>query len=209
MKFLNSDYVLCIGAHPDDVEYGMAGTFLKCDETEFSVYVMSSGGDYDKTTLEIDRAAENRMVWNSFTNVSGYIINDTFVKDQPEDSMVQFIEKHIHPHIDVVVTMPLQDSHFEHRKINNLGPALCRRSPISLVEYRTPSTLNHWIPNHFENISVKDYIVKKNILKLFESQQDAPYFKDKTIDSFHHNFLCNKKGLSIVESYRIVEGFQK
>ena len=61
----------------------------------------------------------------------------------------------------------------------------------------------------FENISEKDYIVKKNILKLFESQQDAPYFKDKTIDSFHHNFLCNKKGLSIVESYRIVEGFQK
>ena len=209
MKFLNSDYVLCIGAHPDDVEYGMAGTFLKCDETEFSVYVMSSGGDYDKTTLEIDRAAENRMVWNSFTNVSGYIINDKFVRDQSEDSMVQFIEKHIHPHIDVVVTMPQQDSHFEHRKINNLGPALCRRSPITLVEYRTPSTLNHWIPNHFENISEKDYTVKKNILKLFESQQDAPYFKDKTIDSFHHNFLCNKKGLSIVESYRIVEGFQK
>ena len=209
MKFLNSDYVLCIGAHPDDVEYGMAGTFLKCGGTEFSVYVMSSGGDYDKTTLEIDRAAENRMVWNSFTNVSGYIINDKFVRDQSEDSMVQFIEKHIHPHIDVVVTMPQQDSHFEHRKINNLGPALCRRSPITLVEYRTPSTLNHWIPNHFENISEKDYTVKKNILKLFESQKDAPYFKDKTIDSFHHNFLCNKKGLSIVESYRIVEGFQK
>ena len=208
MKFLNSDYVLCIGAHPDDVEYGMTGTFLKCDETEFSVYVMSSGGDYDKTTLEIDRAAENRMVWNSFTNVSGYIINDAFVRDQSEDSMVQFIEKHIHPHIDVVVTMPQQDSHFEHRKINNLGPALCRRSPITLVEYRTPSTLNHWIPNHFENISEKDYTIKKNILKLFKSQQDSPYFKDKTIDSFHHNFLCNKKGLSIVESYRIVEAFQ-
>ena len=123
--------------------------------------------------------------------------------------MVNLIENSIHPHIEVIVTTPKEDSHFEHRMINNLGPALCRRSPITLVEYRTPSTLNHWIPNHFENISEKDYTVKKNILKLFESQQDAPYFKDKTIDSFHHNFLCNKKGLSIVESYRIVEGFQK
>ena len=208
MKFLNSDYVLCIGAHPDDVEYGMAGTFLKCDETEFSVYVMSSGGDYDKTTLEIDRAAENRMVWSRFINVDGYI-NDVFVRDQSEDSMVQFIEKHIHPHIDIVVTTPQQDSHFEHRKINNLGPALCRRSPITLVEYRTPSTLNHWIPNHFENLSKNNYTIKKNILKLFASQQKAPYFNSNTIDSFHHNFLCNKKGYSNVESYRIVESFQK
>ena len=33
------------------------------------------------------------------------------------------------------------------------------------------------------------------------------YFNDKTIDSFHHNFQCHKKGLSIVESYRIVESF--
>ena len=30
MKFLNSDNVVCIGAHPDDVEYGMAGTFSRC-----------------------------------------------------------------------------------------------------------------------------------------------------------------------------------
>ena len=198
MKFLNSDYVLCIGAHPDDVEYGMAGTFLKCDETEFSVYVMSGGGDYDKTTLEVDRAAENRMLWSRFTNVDGYI-----------SDMVQFIEESIHPLIDVIVTTPQQDSHFEHRKINNLGPALCRRSPITLVEYRTPSTLNHWIPNHFENLSEKDYKAKKNILKLFTSQQKAPYFNSNTIDSFHHNFLCNKKGYSNVESYRIAESFQK
>ena len=208
MKFLNSDYVLCIGAHPDDVEYGMAGTFLKCDETEFSVCVMSNGGDYDKTTLEVDRAAENRMVWSRFTSVDGHI-SDTFVRDQSEDSMVQFIEEYIHPHIDVIVTTPQQDSHFEHRKINNLGPALCRRSPITLVEYRTPSTLNHWIPNHFENLSEKDYGVKKNILKFFVSQQKAPYFNSNTIDSFHHNFLCNKKGYNNVESYRIVESFQK
>ena len=207
MKFLNSDYVLCIGAHPDDVEYGMAGTFLKCDETEFSVYVMSGGGDYDKTTLEVDRAAENRMLWSRFTNVDGYI-GDTFVRDQSEDSMVQFIEEHTHPYINVIVTTPQQDSHFEHRKINNLGPALCRRSPITLVEYRTPSTLNHWIPNHFENLSEKDYKTKKNILKLFTSQQKAPYFNSDAIDSFHHNFLCNKKGYSKVESYRIVESFQ-
>ena len=63
--------------------------------------------------------------------------------------------------------------------------------------------------SRIENLSEKDYKAKKNILKLFTSQQKAPYFNSNTIDSFHHNFLCNKKGYSNVESYRIAESFQK
>ena len=42
--------ILVFGAHPDDVEYGMAGTFSKCTDTDFVVVVMSDGGDFDKTT---------------------------------------------------------------------------------------------------------------------------------------------------------------
>ena len=33
------------------------------------------------------------------------------------------------------------------------------------------------------------------------------YFNEKCIDSFHHNFLCSKKGFNMVESYRIVESY--
>ena len=47
------------------------------------------------------------------------------------------------------------------------------------------------------------------VLKRFKSQQKAEYFREDSIDSFHHNFLCNKKGYNNVESYRIVESFQK
>ena len=206
MRFLNSKNVLCIGAHPDDVEYGMAGTFSKCIDTDFLVLVMSDGGDFDKTTTYEDRREENKNVWSVFDNVSGVVNNQDFVKNQPEDEMVNFIETNF-KEFDLIVTTPQEDSHFEHRMINNLGPALCRRSPITLVEYRTPSTLNHWIPNHFEPLEPYDYEVKKAALKKFTSQQKAPYFKEKCIDSFHHNFLCSKKGLIRVESYRIVESY--
>ena len=48
MKFLNSSHAICIGAHPDDVEYGMLGTFLKYRDTHFRVIVLSGGGDFDK-----------------------------------------------------------------------------------------------------------------------------------------------------------------
>ena len=207
MKFLNSNYVLCIGAHPDDVEYGMAGTFEKCYETEFTVMVMSSGGDFDNTTSETDRKSENEKIWTMFENVDG-VVYDKFVKSQAEDEMVNFIENSIYKNFNCIVTTPNEDSHFEHRMINNLGPALCRRSPITLVEYRTPSTLNHWIPNYFMELTDNEYRHKKLALSRFKSQQRAPYFSEKSIDSFHHNFLCSKKGLEVVESYRIVENFQ-
>ena len=122
--------------------------------------------------------------------------------------MINFIETNLSDYyFDTIVTTPQEDSHFEHRMINHLGPALCRRDSKTLIEYRTPSTLNHWIPNHFEPLEPYNYEVKKAALRKFTSQQKAPYFNEKCIDSFHHNFLCSKKGFNMVESYRIVESY--
>ena len=169
MKFLNKDRVLCIGAHPDDVEYGMAGTFKKCYNTMFEVVVMSGGGDFDNTTTDADRKNENESIWGMFDrNVKG-IVSDKFVKSQDEDSMVNFIETNFQ-FFDLIATTP---------------------------------------PNYFVGLSEMEYRFKKEVLSEFESQQDAPYFSERTIDNFHHNFLCSKRGMDIVESYRIVESFQK
>ena len=189
MKFLNKNKVICLGAHPDDVEYGMSGTFGECDETEFFVIVLSNGGDFDKTTGN-KRNSENENIWSKYENVTG-ILDVGFVKSKHQDAMVNFVEQNMNG-ADTIVTTPSMDSHFEHQIVNNLGPALCRRSPITLVEYRTPSTLNHWTPNYFVKLSEESYHKKKDVLKLFTTQQKAPYFDSETIDSFHHNFQCHK-----------------
>ena len=207
MKFLNSKKVLCVGAHPDDVEYGMAGTFSKCTDTDFIVLVMSDGGDFDKTTTYEDRIEENKNVWDVFENVNGIVNNQDFVKNQSEDEMINFIETTFNG-FDLVVTAPQQDSHFEHRMINNLGPALCRRSPITLVEYRTPSTLDSWSPNTFTNIT-EYFNEKQKQLMLFKSQKDRWYFQEDLLKSFHSNFQSYKKGIKYVEKFKTVQFYDR
>ena len=206
MKFLNSTHAIVIGAHPDDIEYGMLGTFLKFTETHFRIIVLSGGGDFDKSTTESDRRGENESVWELLPNVVGEV-NDGFVRDQSEDAVVDFVESRMYKMMSTIFTTPQLDSHFEHRMVNNIGPALCRRKPMNLIEYRTPSALNTWIPNHFVSLNNKILKDKKKMLKLFTSQQHAPYFKNKAIDNFHSNYQASKRGVDVVESYRIVESF--
>ena len=70
MKFLNFDKVLCIGAHPDDVEYGMVGSMYKFTNTQFDVLILSEGGDFDESTGK-KRQLECEKIWNDIPNVSG------------------------------------------------------------------------------------------------------------------------------------------
>ena len=37
MKLLNFNRVLCLSPHPDDVEYSMSGTIMKCTDTIFDI----------------------------------------------------------------------------------------------------------------------------------------------------------------------------
>ena len=105
------------------------------------------------------------------------------------------------------IFMPTSDeSMFEHRFVNGFGAALCRFSPISIIEYHTFSSLNSWQPNLFVDIQ-SIYHEKWNSLQAFKSQSHKSYFKRKSLDAFHSNFQCNKKGKGMVEQFKIIELF--
>ena len=46
---------------------------------------------------------------------------------------------------------------------------------------------------------------KLKALKLFKSQSNKSYFQKPTLDSFHSNFQCSKKGIKVVEQFKIIE----
>ena len=228
MKLLNYDKVLCLSPHPDDIEYGVLGTIMKYKDTKFDIVVLSEGGDFDKSTTE-ERQDECRKVWENIDNIDGCFIEDSkFIKDKAEDDWVNLLENKFDiSSYDCIITTSPSDSHFEHRIVSDFTYALVRRSKCGIIQYKSPSTLDTWIPNFFVDISDVHYrnqedghsnethvlfmagiwYVKLNKLKLFESQQGKSYFEEEAIESFHSNYQCSNRGVNRVESFKIIRGY--
>ena len=214
MKFLNFDRVLCLSPHPDDIEYSMLGTILKYSETNFDIFCMSRGGakGFDKTN-KLDRRKEVLDIWTSLKckNIRLVFFSDSdYLEDKTEPEWINYIENEFlkKNKYDCILIPPQKDSMYEHRFVNKFGSALVRKGAISLVEYNTVSTLNCWKPNVFVDI-LNFYKRKISELNKFKSQGGKLYFTKDTLDSFHSNFQCSKRGLKIVEQFKILEIFER
>ena len=227
MKFLNYNKVLCLSVHPDDVEYGMLGTIMKYKDTQFDVLVLSEGGDFDESSSKI-RHDECRSVWCDVDNLEGSFLDYKYVKDVSEDELISRIENEYDINsYDCIFIPSEEDAHFEHKKISTLSYPLTRRLGCGLIQFKTPSTLDFWIPNFFvdlhsiEHRNIDDghstetkklflasiWYIKLNRLKLFKSQQGKSYFGKPSIESFHSNYQCSMRGLTRVESFKIIRGY--
>ena len=214
MKFLNLKKVLCLSPHPDDVEIGMMGTIFTYRGTKFDILCMTKGGakGYDNTN-ELDRRKEVDNVWNFWKpgvrdHVQVHHSKYDYFEYSSEPGWINYIENEFIKKYDYdgLFIPTKEDSMFEHRFVNGFGAALCRFSPISIIEYHTFSSLNSWQPNLFVDIQ-SIYHEKCNSLQEFKSQSHKSYFKRKSLDAFHNNFQCNKKGKGMVEQFKIIELF--
>ena len=210
MKFLNFNKVLCLSPHPDDTELGMLGTIVKYQDTDFNILVMTKGGakGFDKTN-EVDRLKEVNDCW-TYANVSNVQLqfHDGYFEDKKgTPGWINYLDGLVTSDYDCIFIPTYNDSMYEHQFVNNLCPALTRAKPISLIEYNTVSTLNNWTPNIF--IDIKEcYDIKLKCLKKFTTQQDKTYFQEQALKAFHSNFQCAKKGVHIVEKYKLIEVIQ-
>ena len=214
MRFLNCDKVLCLAAHPDDVEYGMLGSIMKYTDTQFDILVLSEGGNFDEST-STDRHRECESIWEDIDNIQGSFLPIKHLANISEDELINTIESKFDiGTYDSICTPPLEDAHFEHRKVNRAAYSLVRRTSCGLVTFRTPSAVDEWIPNFFVDLTkhttksgaIVMFAKKKALLK-FTSQQSKSYFKDNSINSFHSNYQCSQRDMSFVESFRIERGY--
>ena len=210
MRFLNCDKVLCLAAHPDDVEYGMLGSIMKYTDTQFDILALYVIKLFDEST-SVDRHKECESIWEDIDNIQGSFLPIKHLADISEDELINTIESKFDiGTYDSICTPPLEDAHFEHRKVNRAAYSLVRRTSCGLVTFRTPSAVDEWIPNFFVDLTkhttksgaIVMFAKKKALLK-FTSQQSKSYFKDNSINSFHSNYQCSQRDMSFVESFRI------
>jgi LmbE family N-acetylglucosaminyl deacetylase len=207
MKFLDFNKVLCLSPHPDDVEYSMAGTVLKHPNTHFDILCLTQGGDCDSTTGD-KRKIEVINAWEQAdcSNYSLYFSPCKLLKEKEIDEWIHYIEDKFtnKNNYDAIITTSPQDSHFEHVFVQSMAAPLSRVKFYSLLEYKSPSSLETFQPNLF--VSIEDfYNLKQKMLREFQSQLTRPYFEKRMLDGFHTNFQSLKKGLGFVEQFKITQ----
>lgn len=200
-RFLGFKNVLCLSPHPDDVEYSMGGTILRYPDTTFHILSLTPGTAEDPTSgtlryAEADAFWLNMSVRNVLTTIPNLPLHIP--------ALLKFVESQKYLEYDAVVGPSGVDSHFEHQIVSQLSWALGRHKPISLLEYRTSSTLPEWIPNLHVELSLAQVQKKiQEIRRAFRTQLDGLYFSAENLLAFHQDFGRTKRGVKYSESYKI------
>lgn len=204
MKFLGYDRVLCLSPHPDDVEYSMSATILKHKDTKFDVFTLTNGTSADDSSGDW-RYDEVRSFWDDMlvSNVKLIFGNHSF-EGLNEGQWIGYIEdKFKGIEYDAIFATSNLDSHYEHLLVNRLMIGMGRNKPLSLIEYKSPSTLHEWKPNLFVNINHYYEFKGKLLRDNFNTQTDAIYFSKECIKLFHEDYINKKKGIDYVESFNV------
>ena len=201
-KFLNADRVLCLSPHPDDIEYGALGIMHKFQDTYFDIITISIGGKFDNSSGQT-RFDECQSIYNEFPNIKGgFLLNDHTI-NFGYDQLVHLIEtSYDMSKYDLILLPPDDDTHHDHKKINVVGMALTRKEKCGIVDYKTPSTLETWVPNYF--VDITPYMDNKiQQLHKFKTQSKHLYFTPDVIKSFHTNYQSSRRGFGYVEMFKI------
>jgi LmbE family N-acetylglucosaminyl deacetylase len=205
MKFLNSNKVLCLSPHPDDVEYSMSLTIEKHRDTKFHIYTFGWGGEGDASNGP-NRIEECDIFWVGTKNVT--IFNEyKSIVSNTEPKWVSIIEDLIAAHqYDMICIPSLSDTHPDHRYINSIAIQACRNHGITIIEYKSPSCLQEWKPNLYMKMTEDLVKVKADMLNIaFKTQADSFYFNEDTIKRFHTDFYSYKRGVEYAEMFNILQ----
>ena len=173
--------VLCLGAHPDDIEIGCGGTLLAVAErpgVDLAALVLTGSAD---------RAAESRA---ALTDLAGTI--DTTILDLPDGrlpSVWNDVKEALEAHArtfrpDVVLAPRIDDAHQDHRLIGRLVATVWRDALA--LHYEIPK----WdgdlgAPSHYVALTEEQARRKVDLLNQhFPSQRQRDWWDDELFLGF-------------------------
>jgi len=195
--------VLCLGAHPDDIEIGAGATLLSLLERGVRLdilwIVLSGEGQREN---EAKASAANFLVTAASARVEVQSFRDGFFPEQGDaiKSWFESLKRRVDP--DLILTHRRDDAHQDHRHVCRLTWNTFRNHCI--LEYEIPK----WDgdmgqPNLYMPISTKALEQKIDLLlSHFGSQRSKPWFDAETIRS-----LARLRGVECQAQERYAEAF--
>lgn len=180
--------ILAIGAHPDDIEIGCAGTLLTYAKQGADIYyIIATLGEKcevesdDNISLIEKRKDESRRASEliSVKDVFYLSLPDTFIEHNglTVTSIENIINK-VMP--DIIFIHTLQDRHQDHKNLANATISACRRTKTNILHYETPSTAQSFQPVVYSDITM-NMELKMKVLECFTSQNEKIYLDSEAI----------------------------
>jgi LmbE family N-acetylglucosaminyl deacetylase len=180
--FEQKERILLLGAHPDDVEYGMAGTIHKFQQTfrRAQYHVISATTEYPpnkKIVTELKAASAAMGIsdpkvadfpWMEFHQVRGKIRQYLFE-----------VNKTLNP--DLVFLPSPRDVHQDHEVLSQEAFRIFRDT--SCLSYEIVRSSLDFRPNVFVELSQEDLEAKIRVLGKYTSQRGLYYFDPSVIRS--------------------------
>ncbi len=160
--------ILAVGAHPDDIEIGCAGSLLKYAASGHDVYLFimthgEMGGKAEKRKEEQARSAEimnvRDLFWGEYNDTQLALFLNNMISD------IEAVAKKIKP--DFVFVNYGDDTHQDHRALSKATISATRYIK-NVLFYETPTT-NNFSPTLF--IDLKDTMDKKTTVLLAHKSQ--------------------------------------
>jgi len=170
--------VLAIGAHPDDVELGAAGTLARHSELGDEVHVLIlTRGERSGANRVGEAMASAKLL--RYTTVKIGRLPDTRVSDGAET--IDLIHRRIESVApDRIYCHSVKDSHQDHRNAARACISACRNGGVpQMVHYASPSRqVVDFRPDFFVDVT-KWIGLKVKALSLFRSQKKKHYMTDE------------------------------
>jgi LmbE family N-acetylglucosaminyl deacetylase len=163
--------VLAIGAHPDDIELGCAGTLSlhNAKGDKVCLLILTRGEASGDPELREKECRESAKILGASDVFLGGL-KDTMVQDGRETiDVIENVLRQVRP--DIVYAPSCKDTHQDHRKSGYAAMSACRRVRIILL-YEGASTQRDFYPQVFVDIK-QSFETKLKATRVFGSQMNS------------------------------------
>lgn len=170
--------VLAIGAHPDDVEIGCAGTLLDHRRRGDRITILTLsrgavGGDTRARLAEAETTANAIGAQLLFGDLPDTRIDDGIATIRLIEDVVNALDP------TVVYVHSLNDNHQDHRAVSTAARG-ATRGVRRVFAYQSPSATNNFLPTQFVNVD-QTLRAKVEVLQMFRSQDGRSYLEPELV----------------------------